>query len=93
MFTLGSSFLPDFNEGSLTISAVSKPGISLEESQKIGNHLERSLLKIPEVKSTARRTGRGELDEHSQTSHSAEIDVNFHPSNRSKEEILKDVRY
>lgn len=91
-FTLGSSFLPDFNEGSLTISAVSKPGVSLEVSQELGNTLERQLLSIEEVISTARRTGRGELDEHAQASNSAEIEVKFLLNKRSKHEFLEEVR-
>ncbi|MGN0033169.1 MAG: efflux RND transporter permease subunit [Candidatus Limimorpha sp.] len=91
-FNMGRSFLPDFNEGSLTITAVSKPGISLEESNRLGRIVESELLEIPEVTSTARRSGRGELDEHSQATNSAEIDVNFTLSNRSQEEFLTDVR-
>jgi CzcA family heavy metal efflux pump len=90
--TMGRSFLPEFNEGALTISAVSKPGISLEESNKLGMLIEQELLKIPEVTSTARRTGRGELDEHSQTTNSAEIDVNYELDERENEEFLADVR-
>ncbi len=90
--SMGRSFLPEFNEKALTIAAVSRPGVSLEESNKIGQIIESELLEIPEVVSTARRTGRGELDEHSQTSNGAEIDVNFVLDNRSKEEFLKDVR-
>ena len=89
---MGSSFLPEFNEKALTISAVSRPGVSLEESNRIGAIIERELLEIPEVTTTARRTGRGELDEHSQTSNGAEIDVNFVLDKRSKEEFLHDVR-
>ena len=89
---MGRSFLPEFNEKALTIAAVSRPGVSLEESNKIGIAIERELLQIPEVTSTARRTGRGELDEHSQTSNGAEIDVNFTLGNRSKAEFLADVR-
>ena len=91
-FTMGQSFLPDFNEGALTISAVSKPGISLDESNSIGNTIENELMKIPEVTSTARRTGRGELDEHSQSINSAEIDVNFQLKKRSREAFITDVR-
>lgn len=89
---MGRSFLPEFNENALTIAAVSRPGVSLEESNRIGSLLEKELLQIPEVTSTARRTGRGELDEHSQTSNGAEIDVNFELSDRSKSEFLQDVR-
>ena len=89
---MGRSFLPEFNEKALTISAVSRPGVSLEESHRIGTVIERELLAIPEVTSTARRTGRGELDEHSQTSNGAEIDVNFTLDKRRKEDFLKDVR-
>ena len=93
LFTqMGRSFLPEFNENALTISAVSRPGVSLEESNKIGAVIETELLQVPEVISTARRTGRGELDEHSQTSNGAEIDVNFVLGERSKADFLADVR-
>ncbi len=92
LFTMGRDFLPPFNEGSLTIAAVAKPGISLEESNQLGQLLEQELLAIPEVTSTSRRTGRGELDEHSQTTNGAELDVNFQLSDRSKEEVMAEVR-
>ena len=93
LFTqMGRSFLPEFNESALTISAVSRPGVSLEESNRLGAVIEKELLLIPEVTSTARRTGRGELDEHSQTSNGAEIDVNFKLDGRSKAEFVADVR-
>ena len=91
-FNMGQSFLPDFNEGSLTISAVCKPGVSLYENNNLGKIIERELLSIPEVTSTARRTGRGELDEHSQSTNGAEIDVNFELKDRSQEEFLAEVR-
>lgn len=91
-FNMGQSFLPDFNEGSLTISAVCKPGVSLYENNNLGKIIERELLSIPEVTSTARRTGRGELDEHSQSTNGAEIDVNFELKDRPQEEFLADVR-
>lgn len=93
LFTgMGRSFLPEFNEKALTIAAVSRPGVSLEESNMLGAAIEKELLLIPEVSSTARRTGRGELDEHSQTSNGAEIDVNFSLKDRSKTEFLAEVR-
>lgn len=92
IFTMGRGFLPEFNEGSLTIAAVAKPGISLEESNKIGKLIEEQLLEIPEITSTSRRTGRGELDEHSQATNGAEIDVNFALGKRSKENFMEEVR-
>ena len=92
MSSMGRSFLPEFNEGSLTLSVITKPGTSLEESNNLGNLVETELLSIPEISSTARRTGRGELDEHSQTTNSAEIDVNFLLNDRSREEFMADIR-
>jgi len=93
LFTsFGRSFLPEFNEGALTLSVITKPGTSLEESNRLGNLVESELLAIPEVSSTARRTGRGELDEHSQTTNSAEVDVNFTLKDRSQDVFLADVR-
>lgn len=91
--TMGRSFLPEFNEGSLTISAVTKPGVTLNESNRMGNLIETELLSIAEISSTARRTGRGELDEHSQSSNSAEIDANFTLDTRSREVFMDDVRH
>ena len=92
MSQLGRSFLPEFNEGSLVISAVSLPGISLEESNKIGTLVEKKLLRVPEIKVTTRRTGRAELDEHAQGVNAAEIDAPFTLEERSREEFMADVR-
>jgi len=92
MSSMGRSFLPEFNEGSLTLSVITKPGTSLDESNRLGNLVETELLSIAEISSTARRTGRGELDEHSQTTNSAEIDVNFNLTDRTREEFMADVR-
>ena len=91
-FFLGRSFLPDFNEGSATISAVTKPGVSLEVSNEVGNMMERELMKIPEVTGTTRRTGSGEMDEHAQAANSAELDVRFTLKDRSCDEVFDDMR-
>jgi len=90
--TMGRSFLPEFNEGTLTLSVITQPGTSLDESNRLGNLVETELLSVPEVTSTARRTGRGELDEHSQTTNSAEIDVNFTLKERKRAEFMAEVR-
>lgn len=89
---LGRTFLPEFNEGSLTIAAVTLPGTSLAESDKLGRKVEEVLLAFPEVVSTARRTGRAELDEHAQDVYAAEIDVRLRQTRRSKEEFLDELR-
>jgi CzcA family heavy metal efflux pump len=90
--TAGRSFLPEFNEGALTVSAVTIPGTSLADSNALGNGLERLLLSVPEVTSTARRTGRAELDEHVQGVESAEIDVRLSMKDRPREVVLEELR-
>jgi CzcA family heavy metal efflux pump len=90
--TMGRSFLPEFNEGALTISAVCKPGVSIEETDRLGTRMEEELLSISEVTTTSRRTGRGELDEHSQTSNGTEVDVKYTLDKRSNEAFLVEVR-
>jgi CzcA family heavy metal efflux pump len=88
----GRSFLPEFNEGALTVSAVTIPGTSLKDSNALGNALERLMLSVPEVTSTARRTGRAELDEHVQGVESAEIDVRLAMKDRPREAVLEELR-
>ena len=89
---MGNSFLPEFNEGSAVVSAVAQPGVSLDVNGELGRMLEEELLKVPEVYETARRTGRGELDEHSQAINSSEIEVRFRLAHRSRQEVFNDMR-
>ncbi|MCK4747781.1 MAG: efflux RND transporter permease subunit, partial [Bacteroidales bacterium] len=92
-FRFGNSFLPEFNEGTLTITATTFPGVSLEESNRIMDQIDSELLLIPEVRYVSRRTGRAELNEHSHGgSNSAEIDVPYQPSDRSHEAFMDEVR-
>lgn len=88
----GRGFLPEFNEGSLTISAVTLPGTALETSDEIGARVERILLEQPEVMATARRTGRAELDPHAQHVFASEVDVTLEMGERTKEQLLAALR-
>ncbi len=91
-FTLGGSFLPAFNEGSFTISISTVPGISLEESDRMGRTAEELLLSIPEIKTVGRKTGRAELDEHAFGVNSSEFECPFELGRKTRKELTEEVR-
>ncbi|MDR1623441.1 MAG: CusA/CzcA family heavy metal efflux RND transporter [Tannerellaceae bacterium] len=90
--TLGRSFLPPFNEGSFTVNVSTLPGISLDESDRMGRMAEEILLSVPEIQTVGRKTGRAELDEHALGVNVSEMEAPFVPGKRSKEEVLADIR-
>lgn len=91
-FTLGGSFLPAFNEGSFTISVSTIPGISLEESDRMGRTAEELLLSIPEIKTVGRKTGRAELDEHAFGVNSSEFECPFELGRKTRKQLTEEVR-
>ena len=90
--TFGKEFLPEFNEGSVTINLLLPPGTSLAESNRIGTIAEKLVLEVPEATKTGRRTGRAERDDHAEGVHSSEIEVELKESARSRKDILADIR-
>lgn len=89
---LPRAFLPPFNEGSLVLGMLLNPGTSLEEANRMGSLAEKLIAEVPEVAHVGRRTGRAELDEHAEGVHAAEIDVDLKPSDRTREEVMDDIR-
>lgn len=91
-FTLGRSFLPSFNEGSFTINVSTLPGISLDESDKVGRYAEKLIMSVPEITTVARKTGRAELDEHSLGVNVSEIEAPYRLNGRSRGEVVRELR-
>lgn len=89
---LGRGFLPSFNEGSLTINVSTLPGISLEESDKVGREAEQIIMSSPEIKTVARKTGRAELDEHSLGVNTSEIEAPYTLADRPRREMIAELR-
>jgi CzcA family heavy metal efflux pump len=89
---MGRNFLPNFNEGTATIGVAAFPGISLRASDQLGIKIEEAILSVPEVKSTVRRTGRAEMDEHAEGVHWHEIDVDFKDGGRNRQIVLQEIR-
>lgn len=92
VLALPRAFLPAFNEGSLVLGVLFQPGTSLQQANQMGQLAESLLLSVPEVHQVGRRTGRAELDEHAEGVHSSEIDVDLIASDRSRDEVLTEIR-
>lgn len=88
----GRAFLPDFNEGTLTVGMATLPGTSLAESDRLGRMVETILLSHPEVVATARRTGRAEGDPHAMDVSASEMEVTLKLGERSKADFLAALR-
>ncbi len=91
-YLLPRAFLPQFNEGTFTINLAFNPGVSLAESNRVGQVAERLVLDVPEVKSVGRRTGRAELDEHAEGVHSTDLEIDLKTSGRAKSDVVADIR-
>jgi CzcA family heavy metal efflux pump len=91
VYWMGSEFLPEFNEGTLTINLRTEPGTSLQESIRIAERVEQLILQVPEVAAVARRTGRAELDEHAEGVNSSDIEVRLIPHERPKPGVFNAV--
>ena len=86
------TFLPPFNEGTLTVTLMLDPGTSLHESNRIGTLAEDIASGVPEISQVGRRSGRAEQDEHAEGVHTTELEIDLKPSARDREAIIADLR-
>ena len=87
-----TTFLPPFNEGSITLGLRLNPGATLSESVRIAESAEAALRGLPEIVHMGRRTGRAELDEHAEGVHVTELEIQLKPGGRPKEAVYADIR-